>query len=127
MSAINEAVAADRMMVPGGSDSRLTDPVRDALQRQRALSRWDDDGGAEPDGSQVASDPDVGQPPFPRIGDAELQAFHVRVIALENLVVAFSQRRRNAGARPGGASSAATELHPTQADYPCRGAYDRSH
>jgi len=65
----------------------MTDPVRDALQRQRALSRWDDDGRAEPDVSQVASEPDVRHPPFPRMGDAELQALHVRVIALENLVV----------------------------------------
>lgn len=41
-----------------------TDVVSDALQRQQALS-------------------------FPRMGDAELQALHVRVIALENLVVAL--------------------------------------
>lgn len=67
----------------------MTDPLRDTLQRQRALSRWDDDGGAEPDVSQVASEPDVRHPPFPRMGDAELQALHVRVIALENLVVAL--------------------------------------
>jgi len=68
------------------------DPVRDALQRQRALSRWDDDGGAEPGVLQAASEPDVRHPPFPRMGDAELQALHVRVIALENLVALIGFR-----------------------------------
>ncbi len=68
---------------------RVTDIVSDALQRQQALFRWDNDEGTEPDGLQAPSDPANGQPPFPRMGDAELQALHVRVIALENLVVAL--------------------------------------
>lgn len=68
---------------------RAADLVSDALQHQQALFRWDNDEGAEPDGMQAASDPADGQPPFPRMGDAELQALHVRVIALENLVVAL--------------------------------------
>ena len=61
----------------------------EALQRQRALSRWDNEGGAEIDGPQAAPHEVAGQPPFPKMGDAELQALHVRVIALENLVIAL--------------------------------------
>ena len=61
-----------------------TDVVQEALLRQRALSHWDSDGAAEPSPS---SDLDPGQPPLPSIGEAEVQALHVRVIALENLVV----------------------------------------
>ena len=64
----------------------VTDGVQEALLRQRALSRWDNDGGAEPDVSP-SSDLTPGQPPLPSIGEAEVQALHVRVIALENLVV----------------------------------------
>jgi hypothetical protein len=32
---------------------------------------------------------DDAEPPFPKMGDAEFQALHVRVIALENLVLAL--------------------------------------
>ena len=60
-----------------------TDAVADALQRQRALARWDNDGGAAADGPE----PGAGQPPFPNWGDAEFEALHIRVIALENLVI----------------------------------------
>ncbi len=63
--------------------------LSEALQRQRALSRWDNEGGAETDGSQTASHAAEGKPPFPKMGDAELEALHVRVIALENLVIAL--------------------------------------
>lgn len=65
------------------------DALSDALQRQRALSRWDNEGGAEPDGPQTALELVDGQPSFPKMGDAEFTALHVRVIALENLVVAL--------------------------------------
>jgi len=63
--------------------------LSDALQRQRALSQWDIEGGAEPDGPQTALEPVDGQPSFPKMGNAEYAALHVRVIALENLVVAL--------------------------------------
>jgi len=66
-----------------------SEPLSDALQRQRALSRWDNEGGAEADGPQTAPQVVEGQPPFPKMGDAELEALHVRVIALENLVIAL--------------------------------------
>lgn len=60
---------------------RATDLVNQALLRQRALSRWDNEGGAEP------ADQADAEPPMPSVGDAEIQALHVRVIALENIVV----------------------------------------
>jgi len=66
-----------------------SDPISDALQRQRALSRWDSDGGAGPDGPLAAPESAEGQPPSPRMGDAEFEALHVRIIALENLVISL--------------------------------------
>ncbi len=66
-----------------------SDPLSDALQRQRALSRWDNEGGAEPCGSQTAP-PSVEDPiPMPENNAAEVGALHIRVIALENLVIAL--------------------------------------
>lgn len=65
------------------------EPLSEALQRQWALSRWDNEGGAETDGPQAAPHAVEGQPPFPKMGDAEFEALHVRVIALENLVIAL--------------------------------------
>lgn len=49
-----------------------------ALQRQQALSRWGDEGGALPD----ALPADV-----PELTNAELVHLRIRVIALENLVM----------------------------------------
>ncbi len=66
-----------------------SDPVLDALQRQRALSRWDDEGGAEPCGPQVAPASVEDPIPMPENDPAEIGALHVRVIALENLVIAL--------------------------------------
>ena len=66
-----------------------SDPLREALQRQRALSRWDNEGGAETDGPQTAPHGSEKKPAFPKMADAEAAALHVRVIALENLVIAL--------------------------------------
>jgi hypothetical protein len=65
-----------------------SDPLGEALQRQRAISRWEGEGGA------VLSDlldPDAieGKSHLPKMGEAEIAALHVRVIALENLVIAL--------------------------------------
>lgn len=49
-------------------------------QRRAALSRWDNEGGAE------AEPPPLGVPP---LGEAELIKLRVRVIALENLLLAL--------------------------------------
>lgn len=48
------------------------------LQRQKALSRWDNEGGAYPKEAQ-ADDPEL--------TNAELVQLRIRVIALENLVI----------------------------------------
>jgi hypothetical protein len=56
--------------------------------RQKALARWDDEGGAEPDGPQLrAAEGPSAASPSPTSGEwAELRT---RVIALENLVIAL--------------------------------------
>ena len=58
------------------------------LPSQQSLLRWDNEGGAGPCGAQMAPalvKDRVGVP----MGEAELEALHVRVIALENLVIAL--------------------------------------
>ena len=65
--------------------------VSDPLQlRQKALSRWDNEGGAisqEPqEGSNV---PRAEATDIPELTNAELVQLRVRVIALENLVIAL--------------------------------------
>jgi hypothetical protein len=68
------------------SDKKLDFSDR-SRQRQSALSRWQDDGGAGPRRSRKLllsnkSEPRVSQP-----AKAELGQLHIRVIALENLVI----------------------------------------
>jgi hypothetical protein len=61
----------------------------DARQRQQALARWDNEGGAGPCGQlETLRSLGPGQP-LPKIGKAEMLALHIRVIALENLVIAL--------------------------------------
>ncbi len=66
----------------------MPDEKSDALissqQRQSALSRWDSEGGAGPDGSQK----DTRElPEIPPLTNAELVQLRIRVIALENLMI----------------------------------------
>lgn len=59
------------------------------LQRQRALARWDNEGGATPGGSQAnpgSIDPAMA---IPVLTDSEWVAMHSRIIALENLVTSL--------------------------------------
>ncbi|WP_372785563.1 hypothetical protein [Phenylobacterium sp.] len=60
------------------------DPFR---LRKRALARWDNEGGAEPDGPQAASVSVEAEAPMPDNGAAEIASLHVRIIALENLLI----------------------------------------
>lgn len=65
-----------------------SDPPDDSLLRQRALSRWDNEGGANsssPQKAPASDDPTQ----VPNMGEAELVSLHIRVIALENLVIAL--------------------------------------
>ena len=57
-----------------------------AQQRQTALSRWDSEGGAGPGSSQEGRS---NYHDVPELTDAELVQLRMRVIALENLVIAF--------------------------------------
>ena len=59
---------------------------REAIQRQQALSRWDNEGGAGP---AVAAAPDKERVPTPKTSNADLVALRVRVIALENLLISL--------------------------------------
>jgi len=56
-------------------------------QRQRALSRWDDEGGAGADGPASASALDTEGMDIPDLTNAELVTLRIRVIALENLMI----------------------------------------
>jgi len=57
-----------------------------AQQRQKALSRWDNEGGAGPKSSQKGST-FVDLSEVPPLTNAELVHLRVRVIALENLMI----------------------------------------
>jgi hypothetical protein len=56
--------------------------------REGALSRWDNEGGALRDGPQGRAS-ELQQLEEPRLTNAELVQLRVRVIALENLVIAL--------------------------------------
>lgn len=66
-----------------------SDPSDASLQRQRSLSRWDNEGGAGPNGPETAPTLTEDQIPTPENDPAELGALHIRVIALENLVISL--------------------------------------
>ena len=67
------------------------DPSRakDAQLRQRALSRWETEGGAGPGVMEPPATQPHSQPHPPKMVETELVALHVRIIALENLVISF--------------------------------------
>jgi hypothetical protein len=54
-----------------------------------ALSRWDYEGGAGPDGPQEGSSSRAGQPARPRGASDELERLRARIIGLENVVIAL--------------------------------------
>jgi hypothetical protein len=61
----------------------------DATQRQKALAGWDNEGGAGPCGPLEAVRSLGDDLPLPEMGKAEMLALHIRVIALENLLIAL--------------------------------------
>lgn len=65
-----------------------SDDSSQIIQRQQALSRWDNEGGAGA-GHTVAPTTDKEQDPTPEMSNADLVALRVRVIALENLVISL--------------------------------------
>lgn len=58
------------------------------VQRQRALSRWDNEGGAAGPVADLAADEEKIPTP-PEMSNADLVALRVRVIALENLLISL--------------------------------------
>ena len=65
------------------------DSANDWTQRQSALSRWDNEGGAGPSGPATGPQPDKEKIPIPEMTNAELVALRIRVIALENLMISL--------------------------------------
>jgi hypothetical protein len=65
------------------------DSLDPSQQRQAALSRWDNEGGAGPCGPQKAQISAEARPEVPELTNAELVHLRVRVIALENLVISL--------------------------------------
>jgi hypothetical protein len=65
------------------------DVVDSSEQAQGALSRWDSEGGAGPLGPQKGEVPSDAQREIPELTNAELVQLRVRVIALENLMIAL--------------------------------------
>ena len=63
-------------------------PGRSALRRM-ALSRWENEGGALCGPQDAASVSRQSQPAAPPLTNAELVQLRIRVIALENLVIAL--------------------------------------
>ena len=58
-------------------------------QQLAALSRWDNEGGAGPDGPQAGLCPDGGASDVPLLTNAELVQLRIRVIALENVMISL--------------------------------------
>ena len=63
-----------------------SDTSSDSSQRQRALARWDNEGGAGPDGPATVSSYNA-RTPVPELTNAELETLRIRVISLENLMI----------------------------------------
>lgn len=70
------------------SDTEPGSPSPSQL-RQVALSRWDNEGGAGPFGPQVDMHAGGERAEEPHLTNAELVHLRIRVIALENLVLAL--------------------------------------
>jgi len=66
-----------------------SDTSSDRDQRQRALSRWDNEGGAGPGGPATDSSADTERIAVPDLTNAELVTLRIRVIALENLMISL--------------------------------------
>jgi hypothetical protein len=64
-----------------------SDTSSDWDQRQRALSRWDNEGGAGPDGRAADLALETERTAIPDLTNAELITLRIRVIALENLMI----------------------------------------
>jgi hypothetical protein len=64
-----------------------SDLSSEAIQRQQALSRWENEGGAGPGRAVARADKEQIQ--APDMSNADLVMLRVRVIALENLLISL--------------------------------------
>jgi hypothetical protein len=69
-----------------GKEPDFVDPSQ---QHEMALSRWDTEGGAGPSGPQGSSIWGDLESKIPHLTNAELVQLRIRVIAIENLVIAL--------------------------------------
>jgi hypothetical protein len=69
-------------------------PPTEVQNRRRALSRWDNEGGA-----LAQSAPDVVAAASRELTNTELVHLRIRVIALENLMIAVLARDQSSSAR----------------------------
>jgi hypothetical protein len=69
-----------------GKKPHLSDPSQ---QRATALSKWDNEGGAGPRRKHEGFISGEAQSEVPQLTNAELVQLRIRVIALENLVIAL--------------------------------------
>ncbi len=71
----------------------MSDSMPNALDlaqlRHRALSRWDNEGGATLGGHREGLSSSGGQSEVPPLTNSELVQLRVRVVALENLVISL--------------------------------------
>ncbi|MEH6830417.1 MAG: hypothetical protein V7661_06190 [Sulfitobacter sp.] len=63
--------------------------IGDAQQRDRALSRWANEGGSGQCGRETDLASGRVQAEMPSVDNAQMGLLHIRVIALENLVIAL--------------------------------------
>lgn len=97
------------------SESANKDAV--AAQRRRlAISQWDTEGGAGPCGPQESTARGSHAPAIPELTNTELVQLRIRVIALENLVIALlsdaSALQLSAGHEMAELISPRTDAHP---------------
>jgi len=95
-------------------------------QRQQALSRWDNEGGAGPAVAPATEE----QILVPAMSNPDLVPLRVRVIALENLLIsllATASEATRTRARNGGLHLAEARLFPSSAHDTLRGRHGRPH
>jgi hypothetical protein len=68
---------------------KILNSLAASQQRRNALSRWENEGGAIPLSPQVSSTSGEVQSEVPQLTNAELVQLRIRMIALENLVIAL--------------------------------------
>ena len=66
---------------------KKSDLLELSRQREAALSRWDNEGGAGPDGPQEGSFEHAVASDVPSLTNAELVKLRVRIIAFENVMI----------------------------------------